>query len=226
MILKSEGWKSALKDEFQKEYFLKLMNFLKSEREKYEIFPKEDDVFTALNLTDLEKVSVVIIGQDPYHDDMQAHGLAFSVKPDKKIPPSLMNIYKELERDLSCYIPNNGYLLKWSKQGVLLLNTVLTVRAHEANSHKNVGWEIFTKSIIKKLNEEDRPIVFMLWGNPAQNISKYLDNKKHLILKTSHPSPLSSYRGFLGSSHFSIANSYLKENNLKEIDWQIENIKK
>jgi len=169
-------------------------------------------------------VKVVILGQDPYHEPGQAHGLSFSVKQGIDIPPSLVNIYKELHDDLGCYIPNNGYLKKWADQGVLLLNAVLTVRAHEANSHKGLGWEEFTDAAIRALNKVDRPMVFILWGRPAQMKQAMLDNPKHLILKSPHPSPLSAYRGFFGSKPFSKANAYLEENGLSPIDWQIENI--
>jgi uracil-DNA glycosylase len=167
---------------------------------------------------------VLILGQDPYHEPGQAHGLSFSVLPGQDAPPSLVNIYAELKDDLGCYVPNNGYLKKWADQGVLLLNTVLTVRAHAANSHKGRGWEHFTDAIIKALNEQDRPIVYMLWGKPAQSKMAMLNNPKHLILTAPHPSPLSAYRGFFGCKHFSQCNEFLKANNLEPIDWQIENI--
>ncbi|MCI5995885.1 MAG: uracil-DNA glycosylase, partial [Blautia sp.] len=172
----------------------------------------------------LKDVKAVILGQDPYHGDGQAHGLCFSVKPDVEIPPSLVNIYKELHDDCGCYIPNNGYLTKWARQGVLLLNTVLTVRAHQANSHRGIGWEEFTDAAIRILNEQDRPIVFILWGRPAQMKRSMLTNPGHLILEAPHPSPLSAYRGFFGSRPFSRTNKFLKENGLSPIDWQIENI--
>ena len=175
-------------------------------------------------MTPLSDVKVVIIGQDPYHGDGQAHGLCFSVKPDVETPPSLVNMYKELNSDLGCYIPNNGYLIKWAKQGVLMLNTVLTVRAHQANSHRGIGWEEFTDAAIRILNEQDRPIVYLLWGKPAQMKKNMLNNPKHLILEAPHPSPLSAYRGFFGCQHFSKTNTFLTENGLEPIDWQIENI--
>lgn len=167
---------------------------------------------------------MVILGQDPYHDVGQAHGLCFSVKPDVKIPPSLVNIYQELRDDLGCTIPNNGYLVKWAKQGVMLLNTVLTVRAHSANSHRGIGWEEFTDAAIRVLNEQDRPIVFILWGRPAQKKKAMLNNPKHLILESPHPSPLSARGGFFGSRPFSKTNDFLEENGLTPIDWQIENV--
>lgn len=190
------------------------------------MFPPADDIFNAFHLTPLNKVKVVILGQDPYHNDGQAHGLCFSVKPDVDIPPSLVNIYQELHDDLGCYIPDNGCLTKWAKQGVLLLNTVLTVRAHSAFSHRNMGWEEFTDAAIRVLNEEDRPIVFILWGKPAQMKKSMLNNPKHLILEAPHPSPLSAYRGFFGSRPFSKTNEFLMRNGLTPIDWQIENIHK
>lgn len=188
------------------------------------VYPPREKLFAALNATPPEQVRVVILGQDPYHNDGQAHGLCFSVKPDVEIPPSLSNIYKELHDDLGCYIPNNGYLTKWAKQGVLMLNTVLTVRAHQANSHRGMGWEQFTDAAIRILNEQDRPIVFILWGSPAQKKAQMLHNPKHLILKAPHPSPLSAYRGFFGSRPFSQTNEFLVKNGLEPIDWQIENV--
>ena len=187
--------------------------------------PDPDDIFNAFHYTDLKEVKVLLLGQDPYHNVNQAHGLSFSVLPSQReIPPSLQNIYKELNDDLGCYIPNNGYLKKWADQGVLLLNTVLTVRAHQANSHQGKGWEKFTDAVIQALNEQDRPIVYFLWGKPAQSKMSMLNNKKHLILTAPHPSPLSAYRGFFGCKHFSRANDFLVANGEKPIDWQIENI--
>ena len=188
------------------------------------IFPASEDIFNAFHLTPLADVKVVILGQDPYHNDGQAHGLCFSVKPDVEIPPSLVNIYQELHDDLGCTIPNNGYLVKWAKQGVLMLNTVLTVRAHAANSHHGIGWEEFTDACIRICSEQDRPMVFILWGRPAQMKRSMLHNPKHLILEAPHPSPLSAYRGFFGSKPFSKTNEYLKENGLAPIDWQIEDV--
>lgn len=217
-------WLDALSPEFKKPYYAELFQFVKKEYNTTQVFPPADDIFNAFHLTPLNKVKVVIFGQDPYHNDGQAHGLCFSVKPDVAIPPSLVNIYQELHDDLGCEIPNNGYLKKWAEQGVLLLNTVLTVRAHEAFSHRNVGWEKFTDAAIEVLNKEDRPIVFILWGKPAQMKKSMLTNKKHLILEAPHPSPLSSYRGFFGSKPFSKTNDFLVENGLEPIDWQIENI--
>lgn len=220
----SNDWLDAIGEEFNKPYYKELDNFVKEEYKNHQIFPDVNDIFSAFHYTPLKNVKVVILGQDPYHNIGQAHGLCFSVKPQVDIPPSLVNIYKELQDDLGCYIPNNGYLKKWAEQGVLMLNTVLTVRAHQANSHHGKGWEIFTDSVIKAVNESDQPIVFILWGKPAQSKKKMLTNPKHLILEAPHPSPLSSYRGFFGSKPFSKTNAYLVENGLDPIDWQIENI--
>ncbi len=219
----SNDWLQAVGEEFRKPYYKELYQFVKQEYSEYVIYPESEDIFNALHLTPLKDVKVVIIGQDPYHNVGQAHGLCFSVKPDVDIPPSLVNIYKELHDDLGCYVPDNGFLEKWAKQGVLLLNTVLTVRAHKAASHQGKGWEIFTDAIIEAVNKEDRPIVFILWGRPAQAKKKMLNNPKHLILEAPHPSPLSAYRGFFGSKPFSQTNTFLKENGVEPIDWQIEN---
>ena len=220
----SNDWLPAIKGEFQKPYYKKLHQTIVQEYQTRQIFPEAEDLFNAFHLTPLKDVKVVIFGQDPYHNIGQAHGLCFSVKPGVEIPPSLVNIYKELQDDLGCYIPNNGYLVKWAKQGVLLLNTVLTVRAHQANSHRGLGWEEFTDATIRVLNEQDRPIVFILWGSPAQKKKAMLNNPKHLILEAPHPSPLSAYRGFFGSKPFSKTNEFLIQNHLEPIDWQIENV--
>ncbi|MBD5542545.1 MAG: uracil-DNA glycosylase [Lachnospiraceae bacterium] len=217
-------WLEPLKPEFSKQYYKELYQKVIEEYKTHLVFPPSDDVFNAFALTPLKEVKVVIIGQDPYHNVGQAHGLCFSVRPDVDIPPSLVNIYKELHDDLGCYVPNNGYLVKWARQGVLLLNTVLTVRAHQANSHRGIGWEQFTDAAIRILNEEDRPIVFILWGSPAQAKKKMLNNPKHLILEAPHPSPLSAYRGFFGSRPFSKTNEFLEKSGLFPIDWQIENV--
>ena len=217
-------WLNALNPEFSKPYYAKLFQFVKEEYNTTQVFPPADDIFTAFHLTPLSQVKVVIIGQDPYHNVGQAHGLCFSVKPDVEIPPSLVNIYQELREDLGCYIPNNGYLVKWAEQGVLMLNTVLTVRAHQANSHHGKGWEQFTDAAIRALNEQNRPIVFILWGRPAQMKESMLNNPNHLILKAPHPSPLSAYRGFFGSKPFSRTNEFLQSHGIAPIDWQIENI--
>lgn len=220
----SNDWLLPLTPEFSKEYYKKLFQFVVNEYKTQVIFPPSDEIFSAFELTPLSEVKVVIIGQDPYHNVGQAHGLCFSVKPDVEIPPSLVNIYKELQDDLGCYIPNNGYLVKWAKQGVLMLNTVLTVRAHQANSHRGMGWEEFTDAAIEVLNKQDRPIVFILWGAPAGKKASMLNNPNHLIIKAPHPSPLSAYRGFFGSKPFSQTNAFLEKHGIKPIDWQIENV--
>lgn len=225
MSMLTNDWSLALKDEFNKPYYRDLYKFVKEEYSTRVVYPPADDIFNALHLTPLKDVKVLILGQDPYHNEHQAHGLSFSVLPDQKdIPPSLQNIYKELQEDLGCYIPNNGYLKKWADQGVLMLNTVLTVRAHEPNSHQGRGWENFTDAIIQAVNQKDEPVVYMLWGKPAQSKIPMLTNPKHLILKAPHPSPLSAYRGFFGCKHFSKCNEFLSQNGLEPIDWQIENI--
>lgn len=215
-------WLEALKDEFKKEYYKELFQKVNEEYRTRLIFPPANDIFNAFHLTPLKDVKVVILGQDPYHGNNQAHGLCFSVKPEVEIPPSLVNIYKELHEDLGCKIPSHGYLVKWAKQGVLMLNTVLTVRAHQANSHRGIGWEEFTDAAIRVLNAQDRPIVFILWGRPAQMKKAMLNNPKHLILEAPHPSPLSAYRGFFGSRPFSKTNQFLKDNGVEPIDWQID----
>ncbi len=220
----NNDWLQTLSQEFRKEYYKKLHQRVLVEYNTNQIFPPADDIFNAFHLTPFHNVKVVILGQDPYHNNGQAHGLCFSVKPEVEIPPSLLNIYKELQDDLGCYIPNNGYLVKWAEQGVLMLNTVLTVRAHQANSHKGIGWEEFTNAAIRALNKEDRPLVFILWGAPAQRKKEMLTNTKHLILEAPHPSPLSAYRGFFGSRPFSRTNLYLEQNGSLPIDWQIENV--
>ena len=218
-------WDFILKDEINKEYFVELLKKVEDEYSKKTIYPKQSEIFNAFRKTSYKDTKVVILGQDPYHNVNQAHGLSFSVLPEQKeIPPSLQNIYKELHDDLGCYIPNNGYLKKWADQGVLLLNTVLTVRAHQANSHQGRGWEQFTDAVIQAVNAQDRPIVYLLWGRPAQSKIPMLTNPKHLILTAPHPSPLSAYRGFFGCRHFSKANAFLEEHGIAPIDWQIENI--
>lgn len=220
----SNDWLEPLKPEFSKPYYKDLYLKVKEEYATRLVFPPSNEVFSAFELTPLKEVKVVILGQDPYHNVRQAHGLCFSVRPEVEIPPSLVNIYKELQDDLGCFIPNNGYLEKWARQGVLMLNTVLTVRAHQANSHRGIGWEEFTDAAIRVLNRQDRPIVYILWGSPAQKKAQMLDNPKHLILKAPHPSPLSAYRGFFGSKPFSKTNAFLEANGLQPIDWQIENV--
>lgn len=221
----ANDWLEPLKPEFSKAYYKELYKRVLDEYQTHQVFPASVDIFTAFELTPLHEVKVVILGQDPYHNVNQAHGLCFSVKPEVEIPPSLVNIYKELQDDIGCYIPDNGYLVKWAQQGVLMLNTVLTVRAHQANSHRGIGWEEFTDAAIRILNQQDRPIVFILWGAPAQKKKMMLHNPKHLILEAPHPSPLSAYRGFFGSKPFSKTNQFLESNGLTPIDWQIENVK-
>ncbi len=224
MSMITNDWLEPLSSEFRKEYYSQLYNFVKDEYSKTVVYPPAEDIFNAFHFTPLKDVKVLLLGQDPYHNEHQAHGLSFSVQPGQDIPPSLVNIYKELHDDLGCYIPNNGYLKKWADQGVLLLNTVLTVRAHQANSHQGHGWEQFTDAVIQAVNAQDRPIVYMLWGAPARRKKAMLTNPKHLILEAPHPSPLSAYRGFFGCKHFSKANEFLKASGVEPIDWQIENI--
>lgn len=214
-------WLLPLQEEFKKPYYKDLYYKVREEYSTYQVFPEANDIFNAFDLTPLAKVKVVILGQDPYHNTGQAHGLSFSVKPQVAIPPSLVNIYQELHEDLGCTIPKHGYLKKWADQGVLLLNTVLTVRAHQANSHRGIGWEQFTDAAIRAVNAQDRPVVFMLWGRPAQSKKALLNNPKHLILEAPHPSPLSAYRGFFGCRHFSQANTFLQTHGVEPIDWQI-----
>lgn len=220
-----EDWRAAMAEELKKPYYHTLSRFVNQEYRTTTVYPPKEDIYNAFKATSLSEVKVLLLGQDPYHNEHQAHGMSFSVLPDQKeIPPSLQNIYKELHDDLGCYIPNHGYLEKWAKQGVLLLNTVLTVRAHQANSHRGKGWENFTDAVIQILNEQDRPIVYFLWGKPAQSKIPMLNNPKHLILTAPHPSPLSAYRGFFGCKHFSQANEFLVSNGVEPIDWQIENL--
>ena len=218
------NWDNILKDEFEKEYFIKLMAFLDEEYASGPVYPPRDEIFSALKYTAYEDVKIVIIGQDPYHEEGQAHGLCFSVKPGVQTPPSLVNMYKELGTDLGCYTPNNGYLTKWANQGILLLNAVLTVRGGQANSHRKKGWENFTDAVIKKLNEREKSVIFLLWGNNAKEKLQFITNPKHYVLSAAHPSPLSASRGFMGCRHFSKANTILQNENMPPIDWQIENI--
>lgn len=225
MAMIDNDWLKYIQGEFKKPYYKELYTFVRQEYDTHVIYPPADDIFNAFHFTPLSKVKVLILGQDPYHGEHQAHGLCFSVLPDQpELPPSLQNIYKELHDDLGCDIPNNGYLKKWAEQGVLMLNTVLTVRAHQAGSHQGKGWEQFTDAIIQAVNAQDRPIVYLLWGKPAQSKIPMLTNPKHLILKAPHPSPLSAYRGFLGCRHFSQTNDFLAKQGIEPIDWQIENI--
>lgn len=224
MVNIGNDWDEILKGEFEKEYYLKLRQFLKYEYANYKIHPDMYDIFNALKWTSYKDTKVVILGQDPYHEENQAHGLAFSVQKGVKIPPSLLNMYKELQNELGLYIPNNGYLEKWARQGVMLLNASLTVRDGAANSHRNKGWEIFTDRIVECLNEREDPVIFLLWGNNAKEKKKLITNPIHKILTTVHPSPLSASRGFFGCGHFKKANQLLEEMGKTPIDWQIENI--
>ncbi len=224
MVDFKNSWNEVLKDEFSKDYYRKLHDFLKEEYSTRIIYPSMYDIFNALKLTAYDDVKVVILGQDPYHGEGEAHGLAFSVKPGIDIPPSLRNMYKELHDSLGCYIPNNGYLVKWARQGVLLLNTALTVRKDLANSHRGKGWENFTSEVIRKLNERKKPVIFLLWGNNAKEKAELIDSSFHYVLTSVHPSPLSASRGFFGCNHFKKANEILADIGEKEIDWQIENI--
>lgn len=215
----TNSWSDLLSSEFSKDYFTLLNNFILNEQKQYSIYPNSSDIFNAYNITPIEGVKVVILGQDPYHGPNQAHGLAFSVQDGIKPAPSLNNIFKELSSDIGCNIPSSGNLISWSEQGVFLLNTVLTVRAGNAGSHQKQGWELFTDATIKAINNNCENVVFILWGKPAQSKEKLIDENKHLILKAPHPSPLSSYRGFFGSKPFSTTNEYLRANNKAEIDW-------
>ncbi len=217
------SWQAVVGDELDKPYFHQLTAFLDAERASHKVFPPADKVFSALELTPYDAVKVFLLGQDPYHDDGQAHGLCFSVQPGVRPPPSLVNIFKELHNDLGCKIPNNGYLVPWAQQGVLLLNAVLTVRAHEANSHKNKGWEKFTDAVLRAVNDRPDPVVFVLWGGYAQKKNKLIDSEKHTIIESAHPSPL-SMKKFFGSKPFSKINAALRAAGKTEIDWQIPDL--
>lgn len=217
-------WAEYLNPELKKPYYQELRKFLIHEYKTQEIFPDMYDIFNALHYTSYHDTKVLILGQDPYHGEGQAHGLSFSVRPGVPAPPSLINIFKELKNDLGCYIPNNGCLKPWTKQGVLLLNTVLTVRAHQANSHRNMGWEQFTDRIIQLLNEREKPVAFILWGAPARKKKKMITNPIHFIVESAHPSPLSAHNGFFGSRPFSKVNNFLESVGETPIDWQIPNI--
>lgn len=223
MVNLGNDWDSVLSEEFTKEYYLKIRKFLKTEYRTQVIFPPMFDIFNALKYTSYQGTRVVILGQDPYHELGQAHGLSFSVKKGIKIPPSLVNIYKELKTDIGMEIPSHGELTSWAKQGVLLLNATLTVRQGQANSHQNIGWSIFTDAVIKKLNERTEPLVFILWGGNARSKKKYITNKSHLIIESAHPSPLSAYNGFFGSRPFSRTNEFLKAHNQSTINWNSVN---
>ena len=213
------SWYNLLENEFDKRYFTELRNFIKTEYSTKVIFPPPKLIFNAFNLTPVNRVKVIIIGQDPYHGEGQAHGLSFSVPTGIKIPPSLMNIYKELNTDVNKDIPSHGLLENWANQGILLLNSVLTVESGKANSHKNIGWEKFTESVISLISKKRENLVFLLWGNYAHKKENFIKSNNHLILKSVHPSPLSAYNGFFGSKHFSKTNKFLKKNNIKEIVW-------
>lgn len=216
------SWMEELASEFEKDYMKKLLRFLEEEKNKgVTIYPEEKEIFSAFELTPFNQVKVVIIGQDPYHGAGQAHGASFSVKPGIKTPPSLLNIYKEIKSDLGFEIPNHGHLASWAKQGVLLLNAVLTVEKEKAASHQNRGWELFTDRVVQELNIKKEHLVFLLWGSHAQRKGQGIDRTRHLVLEAPHPSPLSAHRGFLGCKHFSQANTYLKDQNLSPIDWKI-----
>lgn len=218
-------WDALLECEFEKDYFKKLIEKVDNEYNKFKVYPPREKVFSALKLTDFDAVKVVILGQDPYFSPGQAHGVCFSVLPGVTPPPSLKNIFKEIVSDVGGYVPDNGYLVPWAKQGVLLLNTVLTVREGQPNSHKNFGWETLTDEVIKSLNQSNHRIVFLLWGANAKQKSALIDDKKHSVLTASHPSPLSATNGFFGCRHFSKTNKILKDSGQKEIDWQIASIK-
>ena len=224
MVKLDNDWAELLKEEFKKDYYSKLREFLRNEYATRVIYPNMNCIFEALKHTSYKDTKVLILGQDPYHGENQAHGLAFSVQPHVHIPPSLLNIYKELNSDIGCFIPNNGYLMPWADQGVLLLNTALTVRANEANSHKGKGWEIFTDQIIKLLNERKDPVIFVLWGANARKKREFITSNQHYILEAPHPSPLSARRGFFGSKHFSKINEVLVNLGKSPVDWQIPNI--
>ena len=224
MIPFGNSWDEILKDEFNEPYYLKLREFLISEYSSKSIFPDMYDIYNAFRYTDYNDVKVVILGQDPYHGEGEAHGLAFSVKPGIAVPPSLRNIYKELRDSLGCYIPNNGYLEKWARQGVLLLNTALTVVKDSPNSHRGIGWELFTDKVIKLLNKREKSVIFLLWGSNAKSKAMLIDQSRHFVFMSVHPSPLSANRGFFGCNHFKLVNEKLSELGQLPIDWQIENI--
>ena len=225
MVNLGNDWDKRLKEEFNKPYYLALRQFLIEEYRTQVIYPPKEDLFNALKATSYQDTKVVILGQDPYHGLGQAHGMAFSVNPGIAIPPSLRNIYKELQDSLGCSIPDNGYLMPWAKQGVLLLNTVLTVRAGQPQSHQNKGWEILTDEIIKLLNQKDETVIFLLWGSPAKKKMNLITNPKHVVLTAVHPSPLSAHRGFFGCNHFKQVNEILERQGRETIDWQISNLK-
>ena len=224
MVNLGNDWDEILKNEFTKEYYQKLRKFLITEYKTEIIYPKMENIFSALKLTSYKDCKVLILGQDPYHGPNQAHGLAFSVNIGIKTPPSLQNMYKELRDELGLYVPNNGYLVPWAEQGILLLNTALTVRAGAANSHSKIGWEIFTDNIIKYLNDREDPVIFVLWGGNARKKKAFINTDRHYILEAAHPSPLSAHNGFFGCGHFKKINEILSNLGKKEINWQIENV--
>jgi uracil-DNA glycosylase len=219
-----DSWLPALADETTQSYYQQLYRFVGEERQKFKVFPPGGDVFNALRYTPFEQVRVVIIGQDPYHDDNQAHGLAFSVRPGVAVPPSLLNIYKELRDDVQFHVPNHGCLIPWAEQGVLLLNAVLTVRAHQANSHQGKGWENFTDAVLRAVNNRMDSVVFLLWGSYAQRKAEWIDSSRHTVLKAPHPSPLSATRGFFGCAHFSKTNAALQAAGQSAINWQLADL--
>ena len=222
MVNIGNSWDEILKEEFEKEYYLKLREFLKSEYKTHTVYPDMNDIFNSLKYADYKSLKAVIIGQDPYHEPGQAHGLAFSVQKGTPIPPSLQNIYKELQSDLGITPASHGELTKWAKQGVLLLNNALTVRRGQANSHRGKGWETLTDAIVKKVNEKPEPVVYILWGANAREKTKLINNPDHLVLTCAHPSPLSAHNGFFGCKHFSKANEFLRSKGVGEIDWRVE----
>ncbi|WP_096202985.1 uracil-DNA glycosylase [Bacillus sp. FJAT-45350] len=224
MTLLKNDWAIYLQEEFEKEYYQEMQSFLKKEYETKTVYPIKEDLFNAFHYTPYSDVKVVILGQDPYHGPNQAHGLSFSVQPGVRLPPSLQNIFKELHNDIGCTIPNNGFLVPWAKQGVLLLNTVLSVRESEANSHKGIGWECFTDRVIELLNEREKPVIFVLWGRHAQAKEELVTNRIHFIIKSPHPSPFSARRGFFGSRPFSKINTNLMKIGDEPIAWQIPNL--
>ena len=224
MVNLGNDWDEILKDEFSKDYYKKLRKLLVEEYKTQVIFPKMENIFSALKLTGYKDTKVLILGQDPYHGPNQAHGLAFSVSPEVRTPPSLLNMYKEIRDEYGYPIPNNGYLIPWAKQGVLLLNTSLTVRQGQPNSHSKIGWEVFTDNIIKHLNDREDPVIFVLWGNNARKKKSFITNKQHFILEAPHPSPLSASRGFFGCGHFKKINQILASIGKSEINWQISDL--
>ena len=220
----ANDWLEPLSEEFKKPYYKELYLKVQDEYRNHQVFPAPSDLFSAYELTELKNVKVVILGQDPYHQKGQAHGMCFSVNPGVKIPPSLENIFRELGDELGCYLPDNGYLMPWAKQGVFLLNTVMTVEDSRPLAHANKGWEVFTDRAIKRISDRETPAVFLLWGRNARSKASLIDRSKHLVLEAAHPSPLSAYHGFFGCGHFARANAFLKENGMEPVDWQIRNL--